>query len=190
ARDVLHRRQRPRDRPGRVGHGDAGPGGPVIEGEDLHASAVAINSRARARASGSFSGSLPPARAIVARPPPPPPTIGAISRTTSGWRERPCAYDHASPAVTASLRRAPEPTEPSERITNGPISAVERTCVPPQSSREKPSISTTRTSAPYFSPKSIIAPSLRASAIGVTNVRTGIASNTFSLTSQLIRHRL
>ena len=47
--------------------------------------------------------------------------------------------------MTASIRRAPEPTEPSERITNGPISAVERTCVPPQSSREKPSTSTTRT---------------------------------------------
>ena len=67
-------------------------------------------------------------------------------------------------------------------MTNGPISAVERTWVPPQSSREKPSISTTRTSFPYFSPNSIIAPSFRASSIGVTNVRTGIASNTFSLT--------
>ena len=71
------------------------------------------------------------------------------------------------------MRRAPAPTEPSERIANGPISAVVRTCVPPQSSREKPSISTTRTSSPYFSPNSIIAPSLRASSIGVTNARTG-----------------
>ena len=70
-----------------------------------------------------------------------------------------------------------------------PISAVERTCVPPQSSREKPSISTTRTSSPYFSPKSIIAPSLRASSIGVTNVRTGIASKTFSLTIRSTRSR-
>ena len=70
-------------------------------------------------------------------------------------------------------------------ITNGPISAVERTWVPPQSSREKPSISTTRTSAPYFSPKSTIAPSLRASSIGVTNVRTGIASKIFSFTTPL-----
>ena len=61
--------------------------------------------------------------------------------------------------MTASIRRAPEPTEPSDRITNGPISAVVRTCVPPQSSRETPSTSTTRTSSPYFSPKSIIAPS-------------------------------
>ena len=83
------------------------------------------------------------------------------------------------------MRRAPEPTDVSERITNGPISAVERTCVPPHSSREKPSISTTRTSSPYFSPKSIVAPSERASSIDVTNVRTGIASKTFSLTMPL-----
>ena len=54
--------------------------------------------------------------------------------------------------------------------------------MPPQSSREKPGISTTRTSSPYFSPKSIIAPRLRASSIGVTNVRTGRFSKTFSLT--------
>ena len=87
--------------------------------------------------------------------------------------------------MTASIRRAPAPTELSPVITNGPISAVERTWVPPQSSREKPSISTTRTSLPYFSPKSIIAPSRRASSIGVRNVRTGIASKTFSLTMPL-----
>ena len=41
-----------------------------------------------------------------------------------------------SPEVTASIRRTPEPTELSDRIANGPISAVARTCVPPQSSRE------------------------------------------------------
>ena len=69
-------------------------------------------------------------------------------------------------------RSAALPSRPSSRraITNGPISAVQRTCVPPQSSREKPGISTTRTSSPYFSPKSIIAPSFLASSIGVTNV--------------------
>ena len=72
-------------------------------------------------------------------------------------------------------------------IRNEPISAVERTCVPPQSSREKPSISTTRTSSPYFSPKSAIAPRRRASSIGVTNVRTGIASKTFSFTIRSTR---
>ena len=66
------------------------------------------------------------------------------------------------------MRRAPAPTELSVRITNGPISAVERTCVPPQSSTDQPPMSTTRTISPYFSPKSIIAPSVRASAIGVS----------------------
>src|SRR5437870_5178805 len=80
------------------------------------------------------------------------------------------------------MRRAPEPTELSETITIGPISAVHRTWVPPQSSVEKPGISTTRTSSPYFSPKSIIAPSFRASSIGVTKARTGRFSKIFRLT--------
>ena len=68
--------------------------------------------------------------------------------------------------MTASIRRVPEPTELSDVITNGPISAVARTCVPPQSSRESPAMSTSRTSSPYFSPKSIVAPRRRASSIG------------------------
>jgi len=34
------------------------------------------------------------------------------------------------------MRRVPDPIELSETITNGPISAVARTWVPPQSSRE------------------------------------------------------
>ena len=38
--------------------------------------------------------------------------------------------------VTASMRRTFDALEPSERILNRPISAVERTCVPPHSSRE------------------------------------------------------
>src|SRR6185436_2479550 len=81
--DARDRLEGPRERSGRVGHGDAGPRGPVVECQHLHDSLSAISSRARASASGSFSGSLPPARAIVGRPPPPPPTIGAISLTTS-----------------------------------------------------------------------------------------------------------
>ena len=84
--------------------------------------------------------------------------------------------------MTASIRRAPEPTEPSERITKAPISAVERTCVPPQSSRETPSISTTRTMSPYFSPNSIIAPSFRASSIGVSKTCSGWFSKIARLT--------
>ena len=64
----------------------------------------------------------------------------------------------------------------------GPISAVVATCVPPQSSREKPSISTTRTTSPYFSPNSIIAPSVRASSCEVSNVKTRCPSMTTRLT--------
>ena len=64
----------------------------------------------------------------------------------------------ASP-VTASMRRTPAATLPSETIRNGPISPVARTCVPPHSSCENPGISTTRTTSPYFSPKSAMAPS-------------------------------
>ena len=77
------------------------------------------------------------------------------------------------------------PDRPSERIANAPISAVVRTCVPPQSSRETPCTSTTRTMSPYFSPKSIVAPSLRASSIGVSNVITGMFSKIRSLTTAL-----
>ena len=80
------------------------------------------------------------------------------------------------------MRRAPAPTELSERIANGPISAVERTCVPPQSSFDQPSMSTTRTTSPYFSPNSIIAPSVRASSSGVSKIRTGAFAKTCSLT--------
>ena len=44
-----------------------------------------------------------------------------------------------------------------------PIAAVLKTCVPPQSSRETPSTSITRTQFPYFSPNRAIAPSCSAS---------------------------
>ena len=56
----------------------------------------------------------------------------AITAIRSAARARSSAQ--ASPAVTASIRRVPAPTEPSERIKKGPISAVQRTWVPPQSS--------------------------------------------------------
>ena len=105
-------------------------------------------------------------------------------RSSSASAARPRSSAYASPEETASIRRAPEPTEPSERITNGPTSAVDRTWVPPQSSREKPSTSTTRTISPYFSPKSICAPSFRASSIGVSKIRTGRFRKTCSLTSR------
>ena len=77
----------PRQRAARVGDGDAGTGGAVVEREDAHCvdecerrGSVAPPRRARRRAA---SGSLPPARAIVRRPPPPPPTSAAAPLTTS-----------------------------------------------------------------------------------------------------------
>ena len=120
-----------------------------------------------------------------------PPCGGSRSRREARRlsRERASRSAHASPEVTASIRRTPAPTEPSERTTNGPISAVDLTCVPPQSSVEKPGISTTRTMSPYFSPKSIIAPSRRASSIGVSKTCTGRFWKTFSLTICSTRSR-
>ena len=57
------------------------------------------------------------------------------------------------------------------------MSPVRATCVPPQSSREVP-MSSTRTSSPYFSPKSIIAPSFCASSIGMTRaLRRGVGED-------------
>src|SRR3954470_4979203 len=53
------------------------------------------------------------------------------------------------------------------------MSPVRATWVPPQNSRELP-ISSTRTSSPYFSPNSIIAPDFFASSIGMTCARVGV----------------
>ena len=60
-------------------------------------------------------------------------------------------------------------------ILNGPITPVLRTWVPPHSSRDQlPSpISTIRTTSPYFSPNSAIAPRPRASSSVVVSARTG-----------------
>src|SRR5262249_62039365 len=80
----LDDRQGPRERAGRVGDGDAGARAAVVQREDLRQeSASTISLWASPSASGSLSGSLPPARAIVGRPPPPPPTSAAALRTTS-----------------------------------------------------------------------------------------------------------
>ncbi|KAG1226966.1 hypothetical protein G6F68_019659 [Rhizopus microsporus] len=73
-----------------------------------------------------------------------------------------CTQASALSPVMASIRRTPAATPPSETILNRPISPVRLTCVPPQSSREKP-ISNTRTVSPYFSPNSAMAPPLTAS---------------------------
>ncbi len=71
-------------------------------------------------------------------------------------------------------RHACARSTPSLVTLSSPISAVERTCVPPHSSRDQePSpISTMRTMSPYFSPKSAVAPSAFASSSVVTIGRT------------------
>ena len=84
----------------------------------------------------------------------------------------------AAVPVSASMRRMPEATLPSEVITNGPISPVWVTWVPPQSSFENSSIWTMRTVSPYFSPKSATAPSDFASSRGSTRVVTSRLSRT------------
>ena len=71
------------------------------------------------------------------------------------------------------MRRTLAALDPSAVSLKIPISAVLATCVPPQSSRETPSISTTRTHSPYFSPKRAIAPSASASARSISSQRTG-----------------
>ena len=62
--------------------------------------------------------------------------------------------------VTASMRRTPAWLLPSETILNRPACEVCRRCVPPQNSRLKSPASTTRTTSPYFSPNSMVAPHL------------------------------
>ncbi len=63
-----------------------------------------------------------------------------------------------------------------------PTSAVLATWVPPQSSRETPSTSTTRTHSPYFSPNRAIAPSFSASDRSISSQRTGRLALIHSLT--------
>ena len=67
-----------------------------------------------------------------------------------------------------------------------PTSAVLATWVPPQSSRETSSTSTTRTHSPYFSPNSAIAPSRSASARSMFSQRTGRLALIHSLTRSSI----
>ena len=82
------------------------------------------------------------------------------------------------------MRRTLAELEVSLVILKTPISAVERTWVPPQSSRDQvPSpTSTMRTTSPYFSPNSAIAPSDFASSSVVVIARTGWLARIISLT--------
>ena len=97
------------------------------------------------------AGRAGPAASRAARPP----------RAARSSRSR--NQSIAAGPVSASIRRTLAALEPSETILKIPTSAVLATWVPPQSSRETPSTSTTRTHSPYFSPKSAIAPSRSAS---------------------------
>jgi hypothetical protein len=86
--------------------------------------------------------------------------------------------------VSASMRRTLAADDVSAVSLNTPISAVERTWVPPHSSRDhEPSpICTTRTTSPYFSPNSAMAPRRRASSSGIDSARTGWLSAISALT--------
>ena len=92
------------------------------------------------------------------------------------------------------MRRTPLAMAESETSQNAPISPVRETCVPPHSSRlgsmpcsGTPAVVTSRTSAPYFSPNSIIAPSVFACAIVMTSQRTSRSASTHSLTRSSMR---
>ena len=100
-----------------------------------------------------------------------PQQLAGVARARS-WRRM---SSTASGPVTASIRRTFAALEVSLSTLNTPISEVQRTCVPPHSSREKePSpTSTIRTTSPYFSPNSAIAPSRLASSSVVVSARTG-----------------
>ncbi len=72
--------------------------------------------------------------------------------------------------VTASMRRTPAATPLSLTILKSAICPVFRACVPPQSSFDTPGTFTTRTTSPYFSPKSAIAPLATAALYGFSSV--------------------
>jgi len=93
------------------------------------------------------------------------PDMGTLSReaTCSRARSRSARNWKARGPVMASMRRTPAATPLSDTMRMSPISAVLRTCVPPHSSTESEGISTTRTTSPYFSPNSAIAPRATAS---------------------------
>jgi hypothetical protein len=65
---------------------------------------------------------------------------------------------------TASMRRTPAATPPSDDLEQADVAGA-ATWVPPHSSFDEP-MSSTRTSSPYFSPNSIMAPVFCASSIG------------------------
>ncbi len=85
--------------------------------------------------------------------------------------------------VKAVIRMVPDETLSSLTISSVPISWVFVAWIPPQSSLENVPMETIRTGSGYFSPNSIIAPSLRASARGTVFQEIGAANPIFSLES-------
>ena len=87
--------------------------------------------------------------------------------------------------MIASIRRTLAADDVSVVILKAPITPVLRTWVPPHSSRDHwPSpISTIRTTSPYFSPNSAMAPSDLASSSVVVSARTGWSATISRLTA-------
>ena len=104
---------------------------------------------------------------------------------------------NASRPTRASTRRFDAPTDDSPTRLTSPISALEETCVPAQSSRDHgPPMSTIRTVSPYFSPNRAIAPSDFASSSETTLgrdlevVADGVVRDLLDLGARLGRQRL
>ena len=74
-----------------------------------------------------------------------------------------------------------EPIDPSDSSVMGPICPRESTWVPPQNSSEVGPACTTRTDAPYLSPKNAMAPICSASSREVSVVSTPTSVSTASL---------
>src|SRR3954468_6314960 len=108
----------------------------------------------------------------------------SIAAVSARWRSLRRSSSIATGPVIASMRRTLAALEVSVVTLKAPISAVARTCVPPHSSRDQsPSpTSTMRTTSPYFSPNSAIAPSERASSSVVVSARTGWLARIHSFT--------
>ena len=105
------------------------------------------------------------------------------SPISSRWRS---SVSSDSRPVTASMRRTPAATPPSDVTAKRPMSPVARTWVPPHSSWLTSPTVTTRTLSPYFSPKSAMAPPAMASSVLFTSVATGMLASTCSLTRRSI----
>src|SRR3546814_471889 len=106
----------------------------------------------------SSARSLSAASAVV----PPSSCAASPNRRSSAatWSSAPCP-------VTASIRRTPAETPPSDTILNRPMSPVRETWVPPHSSVDVSPMRSTRTRSTYFSPNRAIAPKSSASCMSM-----------------------